>query len=114
MRVQSILKYVHLVDDKIDFVNCFIWEELRVSENKHTKITVKINHKAYTIVGSEKREHVELVAKQVDEKMQEIHGANKHLDTGSLAVLTAINTMNDYVKLKAEYDELLELLEEEN
>ena len=46
--------------------------------------------------------------------MDEIYHANKHLDSTSLAVLTAINTMNDYLKLKEEYEELLQLLEEES
>ncbi len=45
-------------------------------------------------------------------KMQEIHDVNKSLDTTSLAVLTAVNTMNDYIKLKEDYEVLQNLLEE--
>ncbi|MBO1002710.1 cell division protein ZapA [Pseudogracilibacillus auburnensis] len=86
-----------------------------MAENKErTKISVKINKRTYTIVGTESKDHVELVAKLVNNKMDEIYQANKHLDTTKLAVLTAINTMNDYLKLKEEYEELLTLLEEEN
>ena len=48
----------------------------------------------------------------VDEKMTEIHQANESLDTTRLAVLTAVNTMNDYLKLKDKYDELVKKLEE--
>ncbi len=81
---------------------------------RRTKIPVEINNRTYTIVGTESREHVEKVAKLVHDKMDEIHQANKHLDTTKLAVLTAINTMNDYVKLKQEYEDLLTLIEEEN
>lgn len=44
--------------------------------------------------------------------MQEIHDVNKSLDTTSLAVLTAVNTMNDYIKLKEDYEVLQNLLEE--
>lgn len=83
-------------------------------KKERTKISVEINKKTYTIVGTESKEHVELIAKLVNEKMNQIYQANKHLDTTKLAVLTAINTMNDYVKLKEEYEELLTLLEEEN
>ena len=83
-------------------------------QNERTKITVTINKRSYTIVGTESKEHVELVAKLVNDKMDEIYRANKHLDSTSLAVLTAINTMNDYLKLKKEYEELLQLLEEES
>lgn len=85
-----------------------------MAENKQSKITVKINQKTYTIVGTEDREHVELIAEMVDDKMNEIAVANKQLNTTSLAVLTAINTMNDYLKLKADYDDLITLLEEDN
>jgi cell division protein ZapA len=83
-------------------------------ETKRTKISVEINNRTYTIVGTESKDHVEKVAGLVNDKMDEIHEANKHLDTTKLAVLTAINTMNDYVKLKQEYDELITLIEEEN
>lgn len=85
-------------------------------ENNHkerTKISVTINKRTYTIVGTESKQQVELVAKLVNDKMDEIHQANKHLDSTSLAVLTAINTMNDHLKLQEEYDALLTLLEEE-
>lgn len=85
-----------------------------MAENKQTKLKVNINQKTYTIVGTENQAHVELIAKLVDDKMQEIQEANNQLNTTSLAVLTAINTMNDYLKLKAEYDDLLTLIEEEN
>lgn len=78
-----------------------------MAENKQSKIAVNINQKTYTIVGAENREHVELIAEMVDDKMNEIEAANKQLNTTSLAVLTAINTMNDYLKLKEEYATLL-------
>lgn len=78
------------------------------------KISVEIYNRTYTIVGSEPKEQVEQVAQLVNKKMEDIHEASKHLDTTKLAVLTAVNTMNDYVKLKEEYNELLQLIEEEN
>jgi len=85
-----------------------------VTDKKERKsIDVEIHRRKYTIVGNEPEEHIFKVAHLVNEKMTEIHEANKHLDTTKLAVLTAINTMNDYVKLKEEYDELISLLEEE-
>ena len=77
------------------------------------KVNVTINNRSYTIVGRESQEHVELIAKLVDEKMKEIYEANKHLDSTKLAVLTAVNTMNDYIKLKEEFDALLKMIEEE-
>lgn len=84
-----------------------------MTQNKKTRITVEINRNKYTIVGNESKEHVEEVARLVNDKMEEVRGANKHLDTSRLAVLTALNTMNDYMKLKKEHETLLAMLEEE-
>lgn len=80
---------------------------------ERNKVKVTINKRTYTIVGKESPEHVELIAKLVDDKMKEIYESNKHLDSTMLAVLTAVNTMNEYVKLKEEFDELLTMIEEE-
>src|SRR5699024_9677667 len=94
-----------------------IWNcgrKIGVADEKRTKITVEIKDKEYTIVGTESKEHVEYVVHLVNDKMNEIHQANKHLDTSKLAVLTAINTMNEFVILQEEFDELMKLIEEEN
>ncbi|GGH72910.1 cell division protein ZapA [Compostibacillus humi] len=78
-----------------------------MSEEKKQRVTVEIHNRTYTIVGEEPASHVRLVASLVDQKMKEIQDANKHLDMASLAVLTAVNTMNDYLKLKEDYARLL-------
>ena len=75
-------------------------------ENKN-RITVDIYNQQYTIVGEESASHVRLVASLVDQTMREIKETNDHLDISKLAVLTAVNTMNDYLKLKEDYDNLL-------
>lgn len=84
-----------------------------MSEEKRNRVSVQINNREYIIVGPESKEHVELIANLVDEKMQDIKHATKHLDGTRLAVLTALNTMNDYIKLKEDYDDLITLIEEE-
>lgn len=78
-----------------------------VEEKKQTKITVDILQRPYTIVGKESENHIKLVASLVDQKMREIQSSIGHLDTSMLAVLTAVNTMNDYLKLKEDYATLL-------
>lgn len=83
-----------------------------MTRNNKTRTTVNIYGRSYTIVGSESTSHVHHVADLVDEKMQEFHKMNKSLDTANLAVLTAVNTMNDYLKLKEEVEVLHTLLEE--
>ncbi|AVQ99572.1 cell division protein ZapA [Oceanobacillus sp. M65] len=78
-----------------------------MTQNNKSRITVDIHNKSYTIVGEESASHVRLVASLVDQKMNEIQEANRQLDTTKLAVLTAVNTMNDYLKLKEDYAALL-------
>ncbi|SHG88046.1 cell division protein ZapA [Ornithinibacillus halophilus] len=78
-----------------------------MSQEKKTRLTVEIHNRSYTIVGEESASHVRLVASLVDQKMKEIQEANPQLDTASLAVLTAVNSMNDYLKLKEDYAALL-------
>lgn len=79
-----------------------------MTEPKKTRTTVEIYNRSYTIIGDEPASHVELVASLVDQKMNEIKDRNGYLDTTRLAVLTAVNTMSEYVKLKEDYDKLLD------
>lgn len=78
-----------------------------MGENNKTRVNVEIYNKTYKLVGKESANHVSLVASLVDQKMKEIQESNSQLDTSMLAVLTAVNTMNDYLKLKEEYATLL-------
>ncbi|WP_153464727.1 cell division protein ZapA [Sediminibacillus terrae] len=78
-----------------------------MSQSDKTRTTVEIHNRSYTIVGDEAAHHVRMVASLVDQQMREIQETNRSLDTTRLAVLTAVNTMNDYLKLKEEYTELL-------
>lgn len=78
-----------------------------MTQDEKTRTTVEIRNRTYTIIGTEPQSHIKLVASLVDQKMTEIHEANRQLDTTRLAVLTAINTMNDYLKLKEDYASLL-------
>lgn len=82
---------------------------VRLSEIEKTRTTVEIYGQQYAIVGSESSSQVRLVASMVDEKMREISSKNPSLDTTKLAVLTAVNAVNDYIKL----NDRLERLESE-
>ncbi|MGD6833296.1 cell division protein ZapA [Sutcliffiella halmapala] len=76
-----------------------------LSEQK-TRTTVDIYGQQYSIVGTESISHIRLVASIVDEKMREINGKNSNLDISKLAVLTAVNVVHDYIKLKDAYETL--------
>lgn len=80
-----------------------------MSNEKKSRITVDIYGHHYTIVGTESESHIRHVARLVDEKMREIKTKNPVLDLNKIAVLAAVNTVHDYVKLQEE----IELLKEE-
>ncbi|WP_456273809.1 cell division protein ZapA [Bacillus sp. AK031] len=78
-----------------------------MSKEQKNRTTVDIYGSQYVIVGTESTSHIRLVASLVDEKMREISSMNPSLDKSKLAVLTAVNTLHDHLKLK-EYCESLE------
>jgi cell division protein ZapA len=77
-----------------------------LSQPEKTRTTVDIYGQQYSIVGTESTSHVRLVASLVDDKMREISAKNPYLDINKIAVLTAVNTVNDYLKLKEKIEEL--------
>ncbi|WP_075620013.1 cell division protein ZapA [Paenisporosarcina indica] len=79
-----------------------------MSEQHKTRISVDIYGQTYKMVGSETSGHMRLVASMVDDKMREIHSHNPSLDSAKLAVLTAVNTMHEYVNLKEQVEQLEE------
>jgi cell division protein ZapA len=83
----------------------------KLSSSSKQKITVKIHGQQYSIIGDESAEHIRHVASIVDEKMKEINQKIPFLDTNKLAVLTAINIVNDYVKLRERVETLESILE---
>lgn len=83
-------------------------------KDQHKKrITVDIYGQQYSIVGTESSSHIRLVASIVDDKMREISAKNPTLDTSKLAVLTAVNIVHEYIKLKDEYERLLRKMNKE-
>jgi len=64
-------------------------------------------------MGTESPSHVRLVASLVDDKMREISYKNPTLDVNKLAVLTAVNAVNDYIKIKDQLERLQAELQKE-
>ncbi|CAM3450598.1 cell division protein ZapA [Cytobacillus oceanisediminis] len=77
-----------------------------MSNIQKNRTSVDIYGQQYVIVGSESSSHVRLVASLVDDKMREISSKNPSLDISKLAVLTAVNAVNDYIKLKDRLERL--------
>ncbi|MEE1199634.1 MAG: cell division protein ZapA [Christensenellales bacterium] len=85
-----------------------------------TKTTVKIAGKDYNIAGYDTEEYVRHVAACVDRRMNELSLAT-HLPPAQLAVLTAVNAVDDMLKsrealrrLRMENERLILLMESKN
>ncbi|WP_017726650.1 cell division protein ZapA [Halalkalibacterium ligniniphilum] len=70
------------------------------------RTTVSIYGQQYTVAGYESPKHMREVAEELDTKMREIKQMNPYLDTTRLAVLTAVNVIDDYKKLKEKVERL--------
>lgn len=75
-----------------------------MSNEDKQRVTVDIYGETYTIVGRENAEHVRHVANIVNDKMKEIKDQGPNLDTKRLAILTAVNVVNENLKLEEERD----------
>ena len=75
------------------------------------KTIVNIGGKEYTIAGAESAEYIHRVAICVNQKMAELKRGNAQLNNTLLAILTAINIADDYLKLKDEMEELKRYLD---
>ena len=83
-----------------------------MTEKEKTRISVDIYNHTYKMVGTESQGHMRLVASIVDDKMREIAKANPSLDINKLAVLTAVNSVHEYLLLKEQYEQLEEQLKQ--
>lgn len=81
-----------------------------MAEHEKNRISVEIYGNTYKMVGTESSGHMRLVASIVDDKMREIGAHNPSLDTAKLAVLTAVNSVHDYLLLKEQFEKLEEQL----
>lgn len=84
-----------------------------MSNIEKTRTTVDIYGTQYVILGNENQSHVRHVASLVDNKMREIGSRNPLLDVNKLAVLTAVNAVNDYIKMKEQLERLQSELQKE-
>lgn len=86
-------------------------ENRKMSHIQKKKVTVDIYGQQYVITGEESENHIYEVAQYVDSKIREINRSNPSLDTTRLAVLTSVNVVHEYIKLKEEYMKLKESIE---
>jgi cell division protein ZapA len=83
------------------------------NKQKNNRTIVQIYGQEYTIVGTEDPQHIRNIAKIVDGKMKDIKQKSASLDAKQLAVLTALNIVNDYLKLEQELNKIQQNQKEE-
>ncbi|WML45603.1 cell division protein ZapA [Neobacillus sp. PS3-40] len=84
-----------------------------MSNPQKNRTTVEIYGQQYVILGKESLSHIRLVASLVDDKMREISSKNPSLSVNKLAVLTAVNAVNDYIMIKEQLERLQNELKKE-
>lgn len=70
------------------------------------KVIVRIMGHEYTLRSEDTREYMQRVANIVDDRTKQIAEANMKLSTSMVAVLTALNFADDYVKLQDQHLDL--------
>ena len=71
------------------------------------KITITINNRDYTLVSSDTKEHMEMVAEYIDKKIGEItYASGGSLTIQDTSILAAINVADDYFKSEETADNL--------
>lgn len=76
-------------------------------------VTVEIFGQAYPMLGKAAPGYMRQVAGHVDSRMRQVAEKNERLDMTRIAVLSAVNIADEYLRLKQEYDEILHLIEDE-
>lgn len=78
------------------------------------RVEVMINDVPYVLKGTESKEYMETLASQLTKRLSEVQGINPRLSLYQSAILTALNILDEYTKLKKEHRSLVDLLEEES
>jgi cell division protein ZapA len=78
-------------------------------EQKH-KVMVEIFGENYPLKGSAEPERIMRVAAHLDGRMRQTAGAYPRLTTAKVAILTALNITDEYLRLQKDYQELLKLV----
>lgn len=76
------------------------------------RANVSIYNDDYTIKGAADIKHIEKVASYVDAMMREFALQNPTLSHRQIAVLTAVNIADEMFRLKKQYQELINLLDD--
>ncbi len=80
---------------------------------KKHKVVVQIFGDNYPLKGDAEPERIMKVAALLDERMRETAFSNPRVSTTMVAVLTALNIADEYLRLQSDYQQLLKMLNDE-
>jgi len=75
-------------------------------------VRVQILGEEHIVRGQASEEYIKALAASVNERMVEVQKSNPLLPRYRVAILVALNLLNELEKLRAEHEELLALMEE--
>lgn len=81
--------------------------------NRGNRVSVTIYGQQHRLCGDAPTSYLQDLAARVDARMREIAKANPRLGVAQVAVLAALNTMDDLVRLEAQHQRVLALWERE-
>lgn len=73
---------------------------------EQSRVSVKVYGQEFTISGDQSRAHIMKIADHVDRKMHQLAEELSSCSTGMLAMLTAVNTADEYYQVMAGIEEL--------
>ena len=83
-----------------------------MANSTENRVTIHILGEEYVVKGKATADHIRRLGTYVDEIMSEIQQKNPCLSTMQVAILAAVNIAAELHRIKEDYDDLLELLQE--
>jgi len=84
-----------------------------VDKSTVTRLRVQLAGSDYTLRGHASVEHLQAVAEMVQTIMSDIRQSNPQLDEKRIAMLTALNVADRFLNLQTEFEEMVQLLDEQ-
>ena len=81
--------------------------------SRGNRVVIRIYGEEHRLCGDAPTSYLQDLATRVDARMREIAKANPRLGTSQVAVLAALNTMDDLARLEAQHQRVLALWERE-
>ena len=80
---------------------------------RQTKVTVEILGEQYPIKGDVEPERIMRISAWLNDRMKKISQSNSRLSQHQVAVMTAMNLADEFLKLEADYRELMQMVKQQ-